>query len=181
MKITLAAIALFVLAAGPAAAQRRSDVFAPLTWTAADTIPRDSTVAADSAAAPAASAPASPVVRSGPEKEIRVLTRAATGGAGLAVGAGAGLAVGAAFIVNSNRDEEWGGFLEAAVSTVIGGTVGVVVGAAAPGLGAPCTRSSRMLRALGGTVVGATAGAMTAGPIGFLGGTVLGAAYAADC
>lgn len=180
MKTTLLALALFVLAADPAAAQRRSDVFAPLTWTAADTIPKDSTAAADSAAAPAPSAPAAPVVRDGPEKGTRILTRTATAGAGMAVGVGAGLVVGAAFIARNN-DEEWGGVGEAILSTVIGGTVGVVVGAATPDLGAPCTKSSRMLRALGGALVGATAGAMTAGPVGFLGGTVVGAAYAADC
>ncbi|HYW05307.1 MAG TPA: hypothetical protein VE913_00045 [Longimicrobium sp.] len=181
MKTALLTVALFFLAAHPAAAQRRSDLFDPLAREAVDTIPADSMLPANSATAPAASAPVAAVPRAGPEEGTRIFTRAAAGGAGMAVGVGAGLAVGAAFIARNDNDDEWGGFVEAALSIVIGGTVGVVVGAATPGLGAPCTRSSRTLRAPGGTLVGATVGAMTAGPIGFLGGTVVGAAYAADC
>jgi hypothetical protein len=180
VKTALLAI-LFLLAAHPAAAQRRSDIFDPLARPAADTIPTDSTLAADSSSAPGDFTMEAPVVRAGPEKGVRVLTRTATAGAGLAVGAGAGLAVGAAFVINNTGEDEWHGFTEMAFSTLIGATAGVVVGAAAPGLGAPCPRSSRMLRALGGTLVGATVGAMTVGPVGFLGGTVVGAAYAADC
>jgi len=169
MKIVLVSLAL-VLAAQPAAAQRRAQPFA-----AADTAVADS-------AAHRLSRPA------------RIAVRTGTGLGGLALGGAGGLALGGLFVRRASRDgsNDLGGLGEMALSMLIGGGAGVGLGAGLPRLGAKCSTLRRVahgfLGATAGAVVLGYAGAVVDGEqetrletIGFFGGAGLGAAIGADC
>jgi hypothetical protein len=137
VKIALAAAALVVLAAGPAAAQRRSDLIAPVST---DTVDAGSTT------------------RPRWSPFDRVLARSGGGAAGLVLGSAVGFGVGAMLfgdeLASAGGDE---GFSAVAASTLVGATVGAGVGAALPRLGAPCSRATRVARGVLGSIAGGAA------------------------
>ena len=169
MKIVLALLVL-VLAALPAAAQRRTQAFA----------------VADSALADSAA--------HRPSRPVRLAVRTGTGVAGLTLGGVAGLALGSLFVRRATRDgiDDFGGTPELVFTTLLGGAAGVGLGAGLPRLGAKCSGLRRVARGFAGAVVGASvagyAGAMVDGEegtrfesTGFFAGAGLGGALGADC
>lgn len=167
MKITLVALAFFLLAAHPAAAQRRSDLIAP--------------VAPDTAGAPSATRP-----RWSPFD--RVLARSGAGAAGLVVGSAVGFGLGVLIFgdgLNSAGGDE--GFSGLAASTLVGATVGAGVGAALPRLGARCSRASRVARGMLGSLAGGAAASLVVNAraereaLAIVTLAAVGAGVAADC
>ncbi|HET7462050.1 MAG TPA: hypothetical protein VFJ82_12415 [Longimicrobium sp.] len=167
----LAVVTLAVLAAAPAAAQRRAAAFAT--------------------APPAPSlAPGDTVLEGLPRpRDPYVVGRAGTGALGWVLGAIAGGFVGAGISeATGHTDVEWGNLPGVVIGAAAGGTLGAGVGAASPRFGASCGFGKRLadgvLGSVGGALVGAGLTAITdegAVALTIPIGSAVGAALAAGC
>lgn len=172
MRAALSLLLLLLAAAVPAVAQLRAPPFesapAPFIGGAGDP-------AADTTA---------PRMKKGHRMAIRTLG----GAAGIVVGGGAGLLVGGAWVRHARDDtnDDFAGLGGLVLSTLVGGSVGMGVGAGLPRLGAPCNTLRRValgtLAGISGVTVGSFVGEKIGAPgVGLVAGAGIGAAIGADC